>query len=934
MLRAVLAVLFVAILPATAHAAHVLTVQSSPAAGVSINGVAVNSDGSQQAIAVITPDAVQVQDNARVTLTVPVVASPNAFHHWVITKDGGRQAQPAGDNELVLVADQGVTAEAVYSSSVAYVGAGEAFTTIQAAVSAALASSNHVIVVRDGTWTGSGNCNIDFAGKAVVLCSENGPSACTIDCASGATTPRRAFYFHSGEAAGAAVHGFTIINGAFRTPYSTGQGGGAIYCLNASPTISGNVIRQNTAYAKQGGGLLCEGASCRALITKNTFEANQANGAGTDGAAIACITSSAPTITSNTIRQNVATTSAVHADNASPIIADNNITGHSCTAVSCVNASVQITGNTFSQNYSGGSGGAIACTATSSAKTATISGNVIGRNGALSYGGGIYCDTVTCAITGNIIGFADAAMTTAAYNYASYGSGVGLVNAAGTVSGNTIANNTCPWGGSGGGIYCRGGSPTIADNRIAANTVALGGGIYVESAAATVTRNIITANNGQQGGGLMCNTADSAKFASNIIAGNHVTGRGIGGGIFISECSPAITNNTVAGNTGRAGGIACTGGSPSITNCILWGNGKELVGAAAGYSCIEGGAPGAGNIALDPQFVNRAAGDYHLASWSSCIDAGTDAGVAGTDIDGEPRIMLAHADMGADELEAQSTDRNANNLPDNWELQYFHDLSHSPTTDDDGDGYTNRQEYELGTDPTFSNSPIYVSEAAGIDPAQATGSLTLPFPSIQEALNAAPNCAAGYSVPAIRVAAGTYAEEVMVGKAVSIEGGWNAAFDQCDPRRNATIVDAADVPTAKRVTCRGVTVSGVRSGSISGFTIRGGTAPYGGGISCEDSAIQITGNTITQNSAARLGGGIYCRDCASVTVRRNTIISNSASWDGGGLYFENCGEASQSCSVANNVIVQNHSAGSGGARSIESFVELINNTIADNATGD
>ncbi len=51
-----------------------------------------------------------------------------------------------------------------------------------------------------------------------------------------------------------------------------------------------------------------------------------------------------------------------------------------------------------------------------------------------------------------------------------------------------------------------------------------------------------------------------------------------------------------------------------------------------------------------------------------------------------------------------SDDVDGDGLPDNWETNYFGDLSHKGTTDDDGDGYANIVEYKRGTDPTDPNS--------------------------------------------------------------------------------------------------------------------------------------------------------------------------------------------------------------------------------------
>ena len=49
----------------------------------------------------------------------------------------------------------------------------------------------------------------------------------------------------------------------------------------------------------------------------------------------------------------------------------------------------------------------------------------------------------------------------------------------------------------------------------------------------------------------------------------------------------------------------------------------------------------------DPGFVDLAAGDYHLAASSPCIDAGTPAGAPATDLEGALRPQGAGYDLGA-----------------------------------------------------------------------------------------------------------------------------------------------------------------------------------------------------------------------------------------------------------------------------------------------
>ena len=169
--------------------------------------------------------------------------------------------------------------------------------TIQAGINAA--SNGDIVLVADGTYTGTGNRDIDFLGKAITVRSENGADFCIIDCQGSDSDPHRAFYFHNGEGENSIVEGYTMQNGYVSSNAATREKGGAILCDAASPTIINNIITENFS-DWGGGGIACDGVSSP-LIIGNTLTRNQGK---TGGGAIRCDFSS-PVISGNIIRENI-----------------------------------------------------------------------------------------------------------------------------------------------------------------------------------------------------------------------------------------------------------------------------------------------------------------------------------------------------------------------------------------------------------------------------------------------------------------------------------------------------------------------------------------------------------------------------------------------------------------------------------------------------
>ncbi|MBA7703277.1 hypothetical protein ES703_112059 [subsurface metagenome] len=151
------------------------------------------------------------------------------------------------------------------------------FTNIQAAIDAAV--DGDVVIIAPDTYTGDGNRDIDFHGKAITVRSidPNDPNIVAvtiIDCNGTRIDPHRGFYFHSNEDANSVLAGLTITNG-----YAS-YGGGAIYCgYSSNPTITrcnitANVSGSRTEGSGRGGGICCELSS--PIISNCTFLRNHA----------------------------------------------------------------------------------------------------------------------------------------------------------------------------------------------------------------------------------------------------------------------------------------------------------------------------------------------------------------------------------------------------------------------------------------------------------------------------------------------------------------------------------------------------------------------------------------------------------------------------------------------------------------------------------
>jgi hypothetical protein len=228
------------------------------------------------------------------------------------------------------------------------------YSTIQAGINAAV--NGDTVLVANGTYTGTGNRDINFFGKKILVTSENGPEVTIIKCEGTPQGNHRGFYFSGGEDSTSVLRGFTIRDGYVASP---SQYGGGIFCAGASPTIRGNHLISN--YGPHGGGICC--AESEARIEGNTIRGNSS----WTGGGIACIDGSVITIVGNTITENQAYSDlgqggGIYCEWSSSVIEGNLIAGNSCNGegggIYCYSYGPTIEGNTITGNtaewYGGG----------------------------------------------------------------------------------------------------------------------------------------------------------------------------------------------------------------------------------------------------------------------------------------------------------------------------------------------------------------------------------------------------------------------------------------------------------------------------------------------------------------------------------------------------------------------------------------------------
>jgi hypothetical protein len=165
--------------------------------------------------------------------------------------------------------------------------------TIQDAID--VAQNGDTVVVAPGTYSE----NINFSGKDITVKSSGGSKVTIID----GGHANSVVTFASDESRKAVLHGFTIQNGEANNSTTDFEGGG-ISISNASPTVTGNIVKHNNA-VNGGGGIAVQFSS--ALVQGNLVENNsQTTGytGGTGGGGIVVNGAGSAQIIANIVQNN------------------------------------------------------------------------------------------------------------------------------------------------------------------------------------------------------------------------------------------------------------------------------------------------------------------------------------------------------------------------------------------------------------------------------------------------------------------------------------------------------------------------------------------------------------------------------------------------------------------------------------------------------
>jgi hypothetical protein len=753
----------------------------------------------------------------------------------------------------------------------------------------------------------------------------------------------------------------TIVHN--RAGLSAGYGGG-MEIQGGTPVVADNVIRNNVAgQAVMGtGGGIHVWSSTTAIIERNEIYNNWA----ISGAGDAILTSSGggisfqgwPTATAvirdNVIYGNIASPFSPHAGHGGGIYLRDVVT-----------PSI-VSGNVVRDNYGGfnydGNGGGLYVYGSEAAITGNrITGNSATWAGGRGEGGGVLIQGGTILVHNNVItgnfggGFPGSPSTAIGQ-----GGGVAALDGNITLRGNRIegngATNGVNWG-MGGGIYGTGGTIRIVDNYIADNWGSIegngcfGGGVALTGTIGLLEDNLVlenyaTAATFGAGGGIYGGRG-TYHVVGNVISGNLAAAvdYGFGGGVYFQFDEPWLDANTILhnqatpGSNGYGGGVrVATSDFFTLTNNIIARNDASTTGSGVAIAVDSVG------VLVHNTVAENAAGDgvgvavdtrSHVTLTNNIVASQT-LGILNNDL-ADSTVFARYTLFDGNGTDYSSGVTSVDEVPGPADLlpDYHLDagsnaIDNAPTIswithDVDMDARPYRGANDVGADEV--SCLAHVVGGGGV------------YFSIQEAVDVA---SSGHT---IRVAEGTCYENVAITESLTLEGGWDQAFNvrSAQPAL-ATTIDGMGRGRAISIT----EVSGSIAPVIDGFTITGGDATglgndgtpsydTGGGLYSYFADTTVSGCIVRGNVASTggiaWGGGLGFyggNPTVSECLIKDNVVSTSSNGYGGGVYFRHGAPTLQDSIVQDNVASTASYGRGGGIASHFSTLTMDGNVVQRN----
>ena len=346
---------------------------------------------------------------------------------------------------------------------------------------------------------------------------------------------------------------FTMTGGEISDNIATGDGGGAVYVVNATFDMSGGTISNckttSTSSSSGGGGIY--------------------NDAGTLIISGGTISDCVAAINGGGIYNNVSDASIVS------------------TIKNCEISGCKATGTATAYGFGGGIYNA---SGTLELTDVTITGENNIDNPDARYGGGIY-NKGSLTITGGKISNCTSNI------------GGGVYNSAGTlkITDGTISENNASKNGGGVYVIGSGSSFTMNGGEISNNKAedAYGGGIYIEKCTFTMSDGTISGNTASEaGGGVYTSGSDCAFTMESGTINNNTVNKYSGGGVAVTNASTfTMKSGTISGNTVKlnsnnmssygGGGVYTVYKSTFIMEDGTISNNKALGGNGGGVFCLS-----------------------------------------------------------------------------------------------------------------------------------------------------------------------------------------------------------------------------------------------------------------------------------------------------------------------------------------------------------